>query len=545
MRVQFDEIEGVAKQTQNKGNQYDDPLLLKIALDQARKAQAASEFEVVQLKAEYVNVMPKKRYDMLMEENVQVKSKYDNKVREYEDLNESFGLLKTQLSEVIKQRDASEITLHELQKVSTPRPEWNEVGRKLPGGLTKWLEETESMTSQEKMHFLVNQLTLQTNEDNEFNLNEYIKEELNFTPSFLLTEGNVNFRQMQLRDCLLMTHELWTARKNERDETKMKAHPPTGTQSKLSTSHQQKHLEALKPFDQFVNHFFKQIYGIEQIRIEWAYTFYSMLVREKSNYKLIELKMIINNKMDEECHWHLESWLKSIKEQILIFIDSNYNNNSHGNTITPLLNMQSDQDKQKLILQQTLYEALLNIFGQRNLNKLDKLIQSASEYASLRTKESSNLSSYIKEETNSNLNQVNIQHMIDFNKLFENTNDEDYNPFINELISIYKQMKTAFINDVVVELQKFMSTEAQSNSVTLAQLKNIIETISPSTAVKSNLRPKSGKSVTLQQPSYSLSPDIESSLKWIFRINPNESLVQSLPLNILIARLAGCNLFSD
>lgn len=56
---------------------------------QARKAQSASEFEVVRLKAEYVNVMPKSRYDALWEENNKIKNDYDMKIKENEELNES------------------------------------------------------------------------------------------------------------------------------------------------------------------------------------------------------------------------------------------------------------------------------------------------------------------------------------------------------------------------------------------------------------------------------------------------------------------------
>ncbi|KAH9578495.1 Translin-associated factor X-interacting protein 1 [Schistosoma haematobium] len=173
--MQFDESEGVSKQLQSKTNRQDDPVLLKIALEQARKAQSASEFEVVRLKAEYVNVMPKSRYDALWEENNKIKNDYDMKIKENEELNESLELLKNQLNEVMKQRDQSVITVQQLQRVSTPRPEWNEVGRKLPGGLTRWLEETASMSSQEKMHFLVNQVTARNSENIKFNLNAYIK----------------------------------------------------------------------------------------------------------------------------------------------------------------------------------------------------------------------------------------------------------------------------------------------------------------------------------------------------------------------------------
>lgn len=64
-------------------------------------------------------------------------------------------------------------------------------------------------------------------------------------------------------------------------------------QSKLPTIVQ----NVSKPFDEFLCNFFKQIYGIEQIRIEWVYGFYEMLIKENNNYKLNELRMIIENKV--------------------------------------------------------------------------------------------------------------------------------------------------------------------------------------------------------------------------------------------------------
>ncbi|CAH8531958.1 unnamed protein product [Schistosoma intercalatum] len=466
MRMQFDESEGVSKQLQSKTNRQDDPVLLKIALEQARKAQSASEFEVVRLKAEYVDVMPKSRYDALWEENNKIKNDYDMKIKENEELNESLELLKNQLNEVMKQRDQSVITVQQLQRVSTPRPEWNEVGRKLPGGLTRWLEETASMSSQEKMHFLVNQVTARNSENIKFNLNAYIKEELNFVPSFLQTTGAdvIISRSIQLRDCLLLTHELWKARKNEKDSLKM----------------------------------------------------------------------------DEECHWHLESWILFIKEQILIFIDSSNNSSVIMSTT------ENSEEKQKVILKQTLHEALLNIFSQQDLNNLNIIIESAEEYASLQIKDSSpkSLTNMDEGESKDNDNiQTNLQNMLDFNKLFDNVYDEDFNPFLKELISIYKHLKATFVNGIVTELQKLKSDGVQSNNVTSVQVKHAIECIAPSTAVTLNVRPKSGKPITTQQQQYTLSIDIESSLEWLFKINPNDSPLQSIPLNQLTTRLEGCNLF--
>ncbi|VDQ09390.1 unnamed protein product [Trichobilharzia regenti] len=88
----------------------------------------------------------------------------------------------------------------------------------------------------------------------------------------------------------------------------------------------------------------------------------------------------------------------------------------------------------------------------------------------------------------------------------------------------------------------YRSNEVQQNSITLTELKNAIETISPSTAVTFNLQPKSGKTISTQSVQ---SLDADSTLEWIFKINPNEPLVQSLTLNTLIKRLEGSNLFPD
>ncbi|KAK4471386.1 hypothetical protein MN116_004819 [Schistosoma mekongi] len=533
MRMQFDEIDGISKQMQNKTNQHDDPTLLKIALEQARKAQSASEFEVVQLKAEYVDVMPKNRYDALLEANNKLKSDYDMKIKENEELNESLELLKNQLHEVMKQRDQSETAVQQLQKVSTPRPEWNEVGRKLPGGLTQWLKETASMSSQEKMHFLVNQLTARNDANIEFNLSSYIKDELNFIPLFL-QKSNIEVivpRPIQLRDCLLLIHELWISRENERDAIKMKTPPKSPTNIQ----------HTLKSFDEFLYNFFKQIYGLEQIRIEWAYGFYEMLIKERNNYKLNELKMIIDNKMDEECHWHLESWIKWIKEQIIIFID----NNNKNNTTTMPTNIKSE-NQQKIILKQILHEALLNIFNQQDINNFNILMKSAEEYGSLQIKDSSvtSLSSINNSEFNDNAKQVNMEDVLDFNKLFNNVYDEDYNPFLKVLISLYKQLKTVFINDIISELQKLTSGGVQTSNVTLIQVRHAIESIAPSTAVTSNISTKSGKPAMIQQQSIP-AIDIESSLEWLFKINPNSPPVQSVQLSSLLTRLEGCNLFRN
>lgn len=84
---------------------------------------------------------------------------------------------------------------------------------------------------------------------------------------------------------------------------------------------------------------------------------------------------------------------------------------------------ENSEEKQKVILKQTLHEALLNIFSQQDLNNLNIIIESAEEYASLQIKDSSpkSLTNMDEGESKDNDNiQTNLQNMLDFNKLFDN-----------------------------------------------------------------------------------------------------------------------------
>ncbi|KAA3673492.1 uncharacterized protein DEA37_0009716 [Paragonimus westermani] len=81
LRTHYDELDDLARQTQAKNNEVGDPTLLRIALEQARKAQSESAFELTKIKTEYVEVVPKKQYENLLK----LGKDQENKMKEQEE----------------------------------------------------------------------------------------------------------------------------------------------------------------------------------------------------------------------------------------------------------------------------------------------------------------------------------------------------------------------------------------------------------------------------------------------------------------------------
>ncbi|VDP22524.1 unnamed protein product [Echinostoma caproni] len=118
-------------------------------------------------------------------------------------------------------------------------------------------------------------------------------------------------------------------------------------------------------FDEALENFFNQTYGLQKIRLEWAYGFYEGLARHSDYIALNELKKIIDNEMEESCHWHLQQWLEKVKE-LLIFLSESEDNQRTNRAF-------------KAITKDTLENVFISVAGERFENKVNLLVECALE----------------------------------------------------------------------------------------------------------------------------------------------------------------------
>ncbi|KAF8572222.1 hypothetical protein P879_00281 [Paragonimus westermani] len=551
LRTHYDELDDLARQTQAKNNEVGDPTLLRIALEQARKAQSESAFELTKIKTEYVEVVPKKQYENLLKLGKDQENKMKEQEERYAELSDVLKQCEAQLTAAVNQRDEYHNSLLLLNRTSTPRPEWNEVGRKLSCGLTKWIEDTRGMSSQQKMHHLVNELSRGTQEQMEPRFFEpkasdglsrqCVLESWetgidDSIPRFLRYEGGPIFsRQILLRDCLIVTQEIWSQRKCEKDAVKeslgvrrrslarrrmSQSRPtPTGHTSKTSVVH-------VTTFDEFIDGFFTRFCGIPQMRIEWAYAFYEAISRHKDYFSLNEIRKIIDNEMDEACHWHLQAWLETVKGQVT-------------------QDIQIDGSDKNLISRADLKSALSKLTGRHFQVQLDRLVDEAFNLCKRslkgRVKETETAVERMTTACSERDTNVDEDDMVDVQELFQTHPTEDYNSFLRELISLYEGTKSAFVEEISTELQKISDDGSEDKkSVTAVQLKHAIELVSSNNAITTDSHHK-GEKITFVDRT--MLPDVDSCLAWIMQPRLGQPALQSMSYQMAMKRVAGANLY--
>ncbi|CAL8069837.1 unnamed protein product [Calicophoron daubneyi] len=532
LRIQCAELEAITRQTQVMSSQTDDPVLLRIALEQAKKAQSEANFEIAKLKADYVDVVPKKEYEQLLAAKQQQEQEHEKQVAQFNEFMQNLAQCEEQLGTVVAQRDEYYRKLQQLTRASTPRPDWNEVGRRLPCGLTKWDEDTHDMTSQQKVFHLLKELTAETEGSEE---QEAKGLELK-VPRFLRHNSMVFRRSLAIRDCLLLTREIWAARMKEREAFKIRT-PDTGKKAKTQQIPK-------TTFDEFLETFFTRAFGLTQMRIEWAYGYYEAQERYKDYFDLAEIRKVIDNQMNEACHWHLHSWLGKIKEHVLKFTRRTSSATSN------------DPSAPKTIDRGDLKSALSALTGVHNEVKLDKLVEAAfsvfGSSLSVDSGQKQSITSISRASTVSlsdsgtgkkqNTNVVSDEKAFipDVEKLFAVKAGEDYNPFIRELIFLYESIKSSYVEEIMTELQKSADNGAEGMKITGDQLKHAVNSISPPTAITSDTQTKSNRNDALECPA---SLDIDANIEWIMNAKSEQGVTQSMPFEAVKMRLMGSNIF--
>jgi len=100
---------------------------MKIALDAARRDLGIARKEIIIMEADYVNVVPKRKFDQL-EENYTVTLAAKNEFeKNYKSLSSEHAILRDTYKQVLAERNEAVTQNESLSRVGTPRPNWDEV----------------------------------------------------------------------------------------------------------------------------------------------------------------------------------------------------------------------------------------------------------------------------------------------------------------------------------------------------------------------------------------------------------------------------------
>uniref|UniRef100_A0A1I8H1P3 EF-hand domain-containing protein n=1 Tax=Macrostomum lignano TaxID=282301 RepID=A0A1I8H1P3_9PLAT len=246
----------IFKKAADSEDSGEDPVQLRIGLNQAKKSQADLIDRITRMEADYSDVVPRRQFETVSAQFASMEEEYGNYKRDTDKL------------------------------IDEHRPEWERCGEYISGGADRWKELSQGKRSDELVDIILQEMSgLTTGEAQMLEGLGYDEK----VPKFLQHGTPVNNRRMTKRDARIHIREIWDARKREKDE--QVAAYETGDAKPLT------------PMGDFVDSLFRQIYGIEQIRVEWAYSFYDALQRYAQDERCQQFFSVLMGTMSEEVYW--------------------------------------------------------------------------------------------------------------------------------------------------------------------------------------------------------------------------------------------------
>uniref|UniRef100_A0A8C3SQS2 Translin-associated factor X-interacting protein 1 N-terminal domain-containing protein n=1 Tax=Chelydra serpentina TaxID=8475 RepID=A0A8C3SQS2_CHESE len=231
-------------------------LALKIARQDLTKAQV----ELNTMKADYGDVVPRRDFES------QEKKYSDLFEKDFDDLQKEYDTLLEIHQETVEERDHFYNELQQVQRSSTPRPDWAKCAEVISGGPERWSYLEEGKTSDQLVDVLLEEIgTGVLKEKDSFpGLGKGDK-----VPVYLKYEGQVKNKKLNKKDVVNILKEIWKEKK--------------GKPSSLP--------------DFFLSYLQKR-YG-DSSAFEWAYTIYENIKLYRSNEAMSLFYDILSGKVDE------------------------------------------------------------------------------------------------------------------------------------------------------------------------------------------------------------------------------------------------------
>ncbi|XP_067409207.1 translin-associated factor X-interacting protein 1 [Emydura macquarii macquarii] len=250
----------------------EDLVKLTLALKVARQDLTKAQVELNTMKADYGDVVPRrdfesqeKKYSDLLEKMEVLQKNFDDVQKEYDTLLEIH-------QEAVEERDRFYNELQQVQRSSTPRPNWAKCSEVVSGGAERWSYLEEGKTSDQLVDVLLEEIgTGVLKEKDTFpGLGKGDK-----VPVYLRYEGQVKNRKLNKKEVVNILKEIW--------KEKVSADQQKGKQSSLP---------------EFFLSYLQKRYG-DVSAFEWSYTIYENIKLYRSNEAMSLFYDILSGKVDE------------------------------------------------------------------------------------------------------------------------------------------------------------------------------------------------------------------------------------------------------
>ncbi|XP_053305703.1 translin-associated factor X-interacting protein 1 isoform X2 [Spea bombifrons] len=196
----------------------EDPATLAVALRVARKDLTQIQVELNTMKADYGDVVSRRDFENQEKQLAEFIRKVELLQKDLWQLQTEHKSLLEINHQVVQQRDNFHMKIEDMQRCSTPRPNWKKCADVFPGGIENWLALSLEKSSDQLVDIMLTEICTQMLNDKDFFTGKGKGENI---PVHLRHEGLVKNLKLTIQDVSNLLQNVWKE-KTASDEQKGK-----------------------------------------------------------------------------------------------------------------------------------------------------------------------------------------------------------------------------------------------------------------------------------------------------------------------------------
>ncbi|XP_041625895.1 translin-associated factor X-interacting protein 1 isoform X2 [Vulpes lagopus] len=256
---------------QSPGIWGEDPVKLTLALKMTRQDLTRTQMELNTMKANFGDVVPRRDFEMQEKTNKDLQEQLDSLRDDYEEVCKEHEILLQLHMTTLKERDQFHSELQEIQRTSTPRPDWSKCEDVVAGGPDRWQMLAEGKNSDQLVDVLLEEIGEGLLREKDFFPGLGYGEAI---PSFLRFDGIVENKKPTKKDVVNLLKDAWKQRLVEEQKEK---------------------------FPDFFFNFLEHRFGSGEA-MAWAYTIFENIKLFRSNEVMSQFYAVLMGKRSENVY---------------------------------------------------------------------------------------------------------------------------------------------------------------------------------------------------------------------------------------------------
>ncbi|KAJ1072768.1 hypothetical protein K5549_011994 [Capra hircus] len=202
---------------QSPGVWGEDPVKLTVALKMARQDLTRTQMELNTMKANFGDVVPRRDFEMQEKTLKELQEQLESLRDDYEEVRKEHEMLLQLHMSTLKERDQFYSELQEIQRTSTPRPDWSKCEDVVAGGRDRWHMLAEGKNSDQLVDVLLEEIGEGLLREKDFFPGLGYGESI---PPFLRFDGIVENKKPTKKEVVKLLKDAWKERITEEQKEK-------------------------------------------------------------------------------------------------------------------------------------------------------------------------------------------------------------------------------------------------------------------------------------------------------------------------------------